>query len=103
MRQVIELYKLCVDLLDYLENGKGRYYMMYFAGHLEDVVGLYHKWSAKDIAQLWAKSALNNQSNNTLKKFGVLLNEALNGDCTKSDPALQDILCKINKTCNQLD
>jgi hypothetical protein len=103
MHQVIELYNLCVDLFDYLENGKGRYYMMYFAGHLDDVVQLYYRWPIKNIVQMWVKSALNNHSNETFKKFGILLNEALNGDCTKSDPTLQDILCKISKACNQLD
>jgi hypothetical protein len=103
MRRVIELYNLCVDLFDYLENGKGRYYMMYFAGHLDDVVRLYYKWPVKNIAQLWVKSALNTQSNDILKKFGILLNEALNGDCVKSDPILQNILYQISKTCNQLD
>ncbi len=103
MREIIDLYNLCVNLFDYLEHGKGRYHMMSFAGHLDDVVSLYYKWPIKKIAQLWIKSALNMHNNDTFNKFGILLSEAINGDCTKSDPALQNILCQINKTCNQLD
>jgi hypothetical protein len=76
---------------------------MSFAGHLDDVVRLYYKWPVKKIAQLWVKNALNNYNNDTLNKFGTLLNEAINGDCTKSDPNLENILCQINNTCNYFD
>jgi hypothetical protein len=76
---------------------------MAFAGHLDDVIRLYYKWPVKKIAQLWVKNALNDYNNDTINKFGILLNEAINGDCTKSDPDLRNILCQINKTCNQLD
>ncbi len=103
MRGVIDLYNLCADLFDYLDRGKGRYHMMSFAGHLDDVMRLYYKWPVKNIAQLWIKNAIDSHNNDTLNKFGILLNEAINNDCTKSDPALQNILCQINKTCNQLD
>jgi hypothetical protein len=101
MKEIIELYNLCANLFDYLDQGKGRYHMMSFAGHLDDVVHLYYKWPVKNIAQLWIKSALNPHNNDILKKFGILLNEAINGDCTKSDLTLQNILCQINRTCNQ--
>jgi hypothetical protein len=103
MKKIIELYNLCTNLFDCLDQGKGRYYMMSFAGHIDDVVRLYYNWSAKNVAQLWVKSALNTYNNDTLKKFGILLNEAINGDCSKSDPILQNILFQINKTCNQSD
>ena len=103
MKEIIDLYNLCANLFDYLEHGKGRYYMMSFAGHLDDVVRLYYKWPVKNIAQLWVKHALNIYNNDTLNKFGILLNDAINGDCSKSDPNLQNILCQINRTCNQSD
>ncbi len=103
MKEIIELYNLCTNLFDYLEQGKGRYYMMYLAGHLDDVVQLYYKWPIKNIAQIWIKSALSINNNDTLNNFGILLNAAINGDCTKSDPTLQNILCQINRTCNQSD
>ncbi len=77
--------------------------MTSFAGHLDDVTQLYYKWPVKNIAQVWIKNALNKHNDDTLNKFGILLNEAINGDCTKSDPILQNILCQINKTCNQFD
>jgi hypothetical protein len=100
MKEIIELYNLCTNLFDYLDNGKGRYHIMSFAGHLDDVVRLYYKWPIKNIAQLWIKSALNAHDNDVLKKFGILLNEAINGDCTKSDPNLQNILCQISGLLN---
>ena len=100
MKEIIDLYNLCVNLFDYLERGKGRYYMMSFAGHLEDVVGLYYKWPVKNVAQIWVKSAINMHSDDTINKFGILLNEAINGDCTKSDPILQNILCQISGLLN---
>ena len=103
MKEIIDLYNLCVNLFDYLEHGKGRYHMMSFVGHLDDVIRLYYKWPVKNIAQLWVKNALNSHNTDTINKFGILLNEAINGDCTKSDPILQNILCQINKTCNQSD
>lgn len=103
MRPIIDLYNLCANLFDYLDHGKGRYHIMAFVGHLDDVIRLYYKWPVKKIAQLWVKNALNDYNNDTINKFGILLNEAINGDCTKSDPDLRNILCQINKTCNQLD
>jgi hypothetical protein len=103
MKEIIELYNLSTNLFDFLDQGKGRYHMMSFAGHLDDVVRLYYKWPVKNIAYLWIRNALSNHANDTLNKFGILLNEAINGDCTKSDPILQNILCQINKICNQSD
>ena len=100
MKEIMELYNLCTNLFDYLDQGKGRYYMMSFAGHIDDVVSLYYKWPIKNIAQIWIKSALSINDNDTLNKFGIILNEAINGDCTKSDPILQNILCQISGLLN---
>lgn len=99
---MIELYEACVCLFEYLTPSKGRYHMMSFVGTIDDVMSLYNHWAPRDIAQTWAKNALNFYENETIRKFGLLIQDALNKDCNKIDPALTKILCKINTICNQL-
>ncbi len=102
MQQLIELYNTCLSLFEYLSPNKGRYNMMSLVGTLDDVVSLYRYWSLRDIAQTWAKSAISFYENETIRKFGLLIQDALNNDCNKTDPVLTHILCKINAICNQL-
>ncbi len=102
MQQLIELYNACLSLFEYLSPGKGRYNMMSLVGTIEDVVSLYERWSPRDVAQTWAKNAINFYENETIRKFGLLVQDALNNDCNKTDPKLTNILCKINNICNQL-
>jgi hypothetical protein len=76
--------------------------MMSFVGTIEDVVSIYKDWNPRDVAQTWAKSAISLDQNEIIKKFGLLIYDALNNNCNKIDPILTNILCKINTICNQL-